>query len=573
MHKGGRPMHPVWDSFTRKRGKSVATCNYCQSDVSAKSDRLKTHLKKCRRIKNNSTTSADMATPSPPSNNTDDIQEIAIDESTAPATSTPPKPKKPNVHQPSIIFGVKTDSKTRALLDEQVANFFYACNIPFNVASHDEFIKMVEMLRPGYCPPNRKALANELLDKTYENISMAVKAEIGGEEGTLTQDGWSDIHNTPVIASSLHVKGKPYFLSAKLTGTSSKTAAYCQTLAEESMEEAASRFDCKVSAVVTDNENKMKAMRNGLKEAHPDLTVYGCASHWLNLLGQDVTTKAVINQVVEINKYFRNHHKPGAYLEQKPDSVKPQLPGDTRWNSQLDCVSTYLKNRASMLLIIAENEDDIDARIASLVQNVGLYTEAKSMCEQLKPIGSALDRLQSDSSTIADACETFLDLLRCDVLSPHRDAIKKRFDQAMVPEHFLANLLHPVYRGQKLSAEQVNAAQAFLLDEAPEIASEVCQIIAGDLPIPKALAHPTTRASSKPDVWWKCVARAGAASPLLSQTAIKLSLLPSSAASIERVFSNFGMIQTKLRNRLGVEKAAKLVACYRYLRGKGEVDW
>lgn len=131
-----------------------------------------------------------------------------------------------------------------------------------------------------------------------------MKAEIGGEEGTLTQDGWSDIHNTPVIASSLHVKGKPYFLSAKLTGTSSKTAAYCQTLAEESMEEAASRFDCKVSAVVTDNENKMKAMRNGLKEAHPDLTVYGCASHWLNLLGQDVTTKAVINQVVEINKYF-----------------------------------------------------------------------------------------------------------------------------------------------------------------------------------------------------------------------------------------------------------------------------
>lgn len=117
-------MHPVWDSFTRKRGKSVATCNYCQSDVSAKSDRLKTHLKKCRRIKNNSTTSADMATPSPPSNNTADIQEIAIDESPAPATSTPPKPKKPKVHQPSIIFGVKTDSKTRALLDDKLLIFF-----------------------------------------------------------------------------------------------------------------------------------------------------------------------------------------------------------------------------------------------------------------------------------------------------------------------------------------------------------------------------------------------------------------------------------------------------------------
>jgi len=28
------------------------------------------------------------------------------------------------------------------------------------------------------------------------------------------------------------------------------------------------------------------------------------------------------------------------------------------------------------------------------------------------------------------------------------------------------------------------------------------------------------------------------------------------------IFSNFGAIQNKLRNRLGLEKAAKLVSCY-----------
>jgi hypothetical protein len=44
-------------------------------------------------------------------------------------------------------------------------------------------------------------------------------------------------------------------------------------------------------------------------------------------------------------------------------------------------------------------------------------------------------------------------------------------------------------------------------------------------------------------------------------------------AAIERFFSNFVMIQSKLRNRLGLVKAGKLVFCYRMLRGKDEIDW
>ena len=46
-----------------------------------------------------------------------------------------------------------------------------------------------------------------------------------------------------------------------------------------------------------------------------------------------------------------------------------------------------------------------------------------------------------------------------------------------------------------------------------------------------------------------------------------------SSASIERIFSSFGLIHNKIRNRLGVEKAAKLVFCYRMLRGKEDLDY
>ena len=42
----------------------------------------------------------------------------------------------------------------------------------------------------------------------------------------------------------------------------------------------------------------------------------------------------------------------------------------------------------------------------------------------------------------------------------------------------------------------------------------------------------------------------------------------SSSAGLERLFSSFGFVHTKLRNRLGNEKVAKLVKVYCHLREK-----
>jgi len=62
-------------------------------------------------------------------------------------------------------------------------------------------------------------------------------------------------------------------------------------------------------------------------------------------------------------------------------------------------------------------------------------------------------------------------------------------------------------------------------------------------------------------------------SPPLISTALKLLHLPSSSAAIEWVYSNFGLVQSKVRNQLDLEKAAKLVTCYRQLRGNTELNW
>ena len=48
---------------------------------------------------------------------------------------------------------------------------------------------------------------------------------------------------------------------------------------------------------------------------------------------------------------------------------------------------------------------------------------------------------------------------------------------------------------------------------------------------------------------------------------------PVVTASVERIFSNFGLVQTKLQNRLAISKASKLVACFSFLRGSHDLDW
>jgi len=160
-----------------------------------------------------------------------------------------------------------------------------------------------------------------------------VKTELEGDEVTLIQDGWSNIHNDPVIASCLHVAGKtPYYLSAVDTGSNKKTASYCAGLAREAVDLAKEKYGCHVKSLVSDNERKMEVMR---KELEADDTneiqfAYGCSSHWLNLLGQDITPDGIIKPIVDVQKYFRNHHRPGGWLAEHDGHVKPQIPGDTR---------------------------------------------------------------------------------------------------------------------------------------------------------------------------------------------------------------------------------------------------
>lgn len=74
----------------------------------------------------------------------------------------------------------------------------------------------------------------------------------------------------------------------------------------------------------------------------------------------------------------------------------PQLPNDTRWNSQMDCIETYLKNHLLYIEIRGEHMEDIDGNIGKLIDNVSLKREAMNMQIQLQTVGAALDKVNKN---------------------------------------------------------------------------------------------------------------------------------------------------------------------------------
>lgn len=124
--------------------------------------------------------------------------------------------------------------------------------------------------------------------------------------------------------------------------------------------------------MVSDNENKMIRVRELLVEKYPDLVTYGCGSHYLNLVEIEVTPKTVISQIVEVHKYFRNHHQPHGWLKEHGGNM-PQIPNTTRWNSQNKCVETFLSNFHLYLRISAEHSSEFDTRIKRIINSTTIY--------------------------------------------------------------------------------------------------------------------------------------------------------------------------------------------------------
>ena len=399
---------------------------------------------------------------------------------------------------------MRTSQSNKEELDDTIAEFVYGCNLPFTIVEHDLFKTMIRKLRPGYKPPTREALRTKHLDSVHCKLQAHMKTKLNNKIVTMQQDGWSTVQNDPVIATSVTCEGKGYFVDAKDTGTMQKTAENCKAMILDSRDTAEQSYGCKVKTFVTDNARNMEKMRNELENDDDSVVTYGCLAHVLNLLGQDITPQALIKHITEINKFFRNHHVPSAWLKSQLGATRPQLPSETRWKGQLMCLDSYIKNRVYYMQFIQDHPSEIDQGIARKVMDMNLFTQVSDLAEILRPVAKALDRAQNDKTNLADACDIFFSLQLEPTLQDHRAALQKRFDFVIRPCHLVAYMFHPKYLGEQLSQEQVEIAREWLLNKGEDFLPAAIAFQAEAAPFPESYFRPEARLMD-PVTWWKAM--------------------------------------------------------------------
>jgi hypothetical protein len=246
-----------------------------------------------------------------------------------------------------------------------------------------------------------------------------------GKDAVLSQDGWSNVHREPIIATCLHIPGHTFFHDAVDVGDVTKDAPYCADLAKTSITSAEEKYGYKVVRFVSDNENKIIRVRSILEEWRGKTFItYGCSAHYLNLVQTDATPSAIKNQLIEIQKFFRNHQRPAAQLKEKGGKI-PQLPNDTRWLSHKEFFNTFLFNYQHYLDIC--DEGLVPQNIKRILDNRQIKEAAIHMQSQLEAVSRSLNLLQADSTNLGEAANTWLMLSSNTALTSElQEAVKQR---------------------------------------------------------------------------------------------------------------------------------------------------
>jgi Protein of unknown function (DUF 659)/hAT family C-terminal dimerisation region len=468
---------------------------------------------------------------------------------------------------------VKTSQREKEALDHQCARFVFATNSAFRHVEHPEFIRLMALARPGYNPPNRHQVGGPLLDDVYNSITSDVKKALLNASVCMSIDGWSNIHNDPIICASVtdvkDGRGSVYLVDTVNTESERHTSEYLLQLANEAIRKCKTDFGCKVRSFVTDNATNMAKMRSELAKLddNPDIITYGCSSHILNLLAHDIEIPGVKEHVVQIMKYFRNNHFAGAKYKEAGGKALI-LPSDVRWNTLADCLECYIRNWPVLVKVCTENRAAIDKNVASKVNDIAIKNNAADYLAYLKDIAVSLDKVQSNNCLISESTQIWFDLLES--LAKYENELisakaKSRFEMAMTAPHYLANLLDPRYRGLKLTQEQIHEALQYASAYHPDVMPAILKYRAEAGPFHSYMFLENILKDVSPLQWWNSLKGQGDLNPSVLGLVAQLFTAVASSAGLERLFSAFGLTHTKIRNRLGTAKAAKLVAILKVL--------
>lgn len=442
-----------------------------------------------------------------------------------------------------------------------------------------------QSIRPKFVVPSPYKLSNSLLNSEYKRVMDDVNNKINKATClALLTDGWTNITGDGVI-NFVITTPEPVFYKSIIPGQERETSEYIKTQIANVLDEVGQE---KFFLICTDNAAAMKGAWAKLKEIEKYKHIYsvGCLAHGLNLLFKDLcaipTISKLLLQVKQIVKNFKNTHilhstfkniQKKIYGNTSVTTLK--LPSNTRWAGGILMMESVKKNQQALkeTSVAVGLERTIDKEVKQCILDDDLFwPQVDSILSILSPISVGITAAESDKTRLSDAHEIltkiesqlFEHLGMCCLNSVEIKTIKTVFKSrkafCIYPIHCAANLIDPRYKGKNLTAVEVSEAIHVIICIADWLKIDHGKILS-------CLAEYRTNTgffglinninlTCPPAIWWQGIASNEPLCPIAS----RLLSVPCSSAACERNWSSFGLIHTKLRNKLLSGRVEKLVA-------------
>src|SRR5829696_5108137 len=379
---------------------------------------------------------------------------------TSQTSTTKPKKNLRNLKNTKIDnFIDSMNEGEQDTLEILLAQALFAAGVPFSFLENDYVIQFFQRLRPAFKLPNRRKLAEDLLDDVYDEVKAECNEQIlQAKSLTMVSDGWSNI-NRESVQNFVICTPKPLFFDAIYSGEESHTAKW---IADEIIKQMEIIDINKFSAVITDTASVMKAAWRIIEEKYPSIVCLGCNSHIMNLLIGDILKidqiKSVVENAKKLVNYFKGHVQAAAKLKriQKENYSKEialVLPALTRWGTHLDCFQSLQNSKTALeqALMDIRIRQNMDSTLRTHILSDDFWEDLDIITKIMKPMVSTLKLFESDISILSTVYSYFkkvmdqVNQIDCDFSNKLQEFITKRWEYAYHPIMMTAYMLDPQF--------------------------------------------------------------------------------------------------------------------------------
>ena len=357
----------------------------------------------------------------------------------------------------------------RKQCDTELALAFFSGGVPFRFIENPHLLRATGLLRPGYKPPSRRQLSNQLLDDCYSSLQAEISTEMSkATYVSLATDAWTNVNGESVI-NFIVLLPRPVFYEAVYTADNSHTADYLADATAEIIRKIGTE---KVVSVVMDNAAANTSATKKLQDTFKatPLTCVGCAAHWLNLLAKDITKldvyRITLSHAVQVIKTFTNKHVVAAkfadlQLATYSRKIALQLPVETRWISRCNALGSLVDSKTALrqFCVLPELSSLLsgskEAEVKRNVLSDEFWVMATELRAHLTPISGSILQLEKETGVLSAVYEQFQilsDFYKSSELPNAAEVLElfeKRWIDYFSPAVAIARLLNPAYVGQQ----------------------------------------------------------------------------------------------------------------------------